>query len=233
MSKPADFLPEGARALVIGASGGIGSAMVMALGNRLGMGHVVTGSRSANELDIRDEASVAAFADTLTGKFDLIFCATGALELDGVAPEKSLKAMQADTLRAQFETNALGPAMLLKYLHPFLKQDSPAMFAILTARIGSIEDNRLGGWISYRAAKAAANQIIKTASIELSRANPNSICVALHPGTVQTELTRKYAKGSKTVPSTEACENLLKVMADLTPQHTGQFFDWKGEMIPW
>lgn len=233
MAQNPDFLPSGSRALVIGASGGIGSAMVIALGNQLGMGNVITASRSADGLDIRDEASVAAFAHTLTGAFDLIFCATGALEIDGVAPEKTIKSMHADTLRAQFETNALGPALLLKHLHPFLAKDRQAMFAVLTARIGSIDDNRLGGWISYRAAKAAANQIVKTASIELARTHPHSICVALHPGTVQTALTEAYAKGAKTVPASEACDNLMSVMAGLRPKDTGGFFDWQGAAINW
>lgn len=231
---PSDrFLPAGARALVVGASGGIGSALVGALHARLGGRNVVTRSRSTDHLDITDEASVAAFAQTLTGSFDLIICATGALELDGVGPEKTIKSMQADHMRAQFETNALGPAMVLKYLHPFLATDRHSLFAVLTARIGSIEDNRLGGWISYRAAKAAANQIIKTAAIELARTNPNAICVALHPGTVDTDLTRKYAKGYSVVSPDTAAQNLLRVMSGLTPDQTGSFWDWKGAQIPW
>lgn len=221
------------RALVIGASGGIGSAMVMALGNRLGMGNVVTGSRSADGLDICDEDSVSGFAAGLEGDFDLILVATGALQIGDAGPEKTIRKLSPAAMQAQFITNAIGPALLLKHLHPFLPKQGRAVFATLTARVGSIGDNNLGGWISYRAAKAAANQIIRTAAIEIALKRPEAICVALHPGTVQTELTEGFGIGASKIPPDEAAQNLLKVIEKLNSKDTGQFFDWKGAPIPW
>jgi len=221
------------RALVIGASGGIGSAMTMALGNVFGMQNVVTRSRWADGLDITDEGSVRTMVAGLEGPFDLIFIATGALELDGVGPEKTILAMTPETLRAQFEVNALGPALLIKHLHAFLPKDKRGILAVLTARVGSIGDNGLGGWISYRTAKAAAHQIIKTSALEIARKRDQSICVALHPGTVQTDLTQKYANGHPTVSPAQAAQNLLSVIDGLEPSDTGQFFDWAGKPVQW
>jgi NAD(P)-dependent dehydrogenase (short-subunit alcohol dehydrogenase family) len=218
-------------ALVIGASGGIGSALVAALEEREVR---VTGlSRSGDGLDVTDEASVEAHLGVLEGEFDLVFVATGALELDGRGPEKSLKELSAEAMEAQFRVNCVGPSLVLKHAVRLLPRDRECRFAALSARVGSIGDNGLGGWYSYRTAKAAVNQIIHGAAIELSRTHRQSICVALHPGTVETPLTEKFAGGHKTVPPQDAAQNLLDVLSALTPENTGQFFDWAGERVPW
>lgn len=218
-------------ALIIGASGGIGSALAQTLVSR---GSTVKSlSRSVDGLDVTDEASVETALGELAGPYDLIFVATGALELNGVGPEKSLRELTPEALEAQFRLNCLGPALVLKHAVRVLPRDRECRFAALSARVGSIGDNGLGGWYSYRTAKAALNQMIHSAAIELKRTHRQSICVALHPGTVQTDLTAKYAGGYKTVTRDAAADNLLSVLDSLTPAQTGLFFDWKGEQIPW
>lgn len=218
-------------ALVIGASGGIGSAVRAALEAR---GVAVTGlSRSEDGLDVTDEGSVARCLGDLEGPFDLVFVATGALELDGRGPEKSLKHLEADAMVAQFRLNCVGPSLVLKHSVRLLPRKGRAVFAALSARVGSIGDNGFGGWYSYRTAKAALNQMIHTGAIELGRTHKGAVCVALHPGTVETALTADYAKGHPTVPAEEAAANLLSVIDGLGPEDTGQFFDWRGERVPW
>jgi len=218
-------------ALIIGASGGIGSALCASLAAR---GVAVTGlSRSGDGLDVTDEASVAAVLGRLSGPFDLIFVATGALELNGQVAEKSLKQLSPDTMMEQFRLNCVGPAMVLKHGHHLLPRDRRGVFAALSARVGSIGDNGFGGWYSYRTAKAALNQMIHTGAIELARTHRQAGCVALHPGTVETPLTEKYARGHPTVPPAEAARNLLAVIDGLTPDQTGRFFDWQGKPVPW
>jgi len=217
--------------LIIGSSGGIGSALADHLG-QAGCS-VTTLSRSDDGLDVTDETSVAQFAKSLGGSFDLIFVATGGLELDGHRPEKSVRAISAEAMNAQFAVNAIGPALCMKHFSPLLAKDRQSVFAVLTAKIGSIEDNRLGGWISYRAAKAAANQIVKTASIELSRKNANSICVAVHPGTVRTTMTEKYVSSHKAEEPEKAAKNIINVLDGLTPEDTGSFVAYDGTRLPW
>jgi len=219
------------RALVIGVTGGIGAAARDALEAR---GDECIGlSRRGDGLDLRDEASISRAARRLEGPFELILDATGALEINGSAPEKSISAVTPEAMAAQFAVNAIGPALLLKHLHPFLPKRDRGVFASLSARVGSIGDNRLGGWISYRASKAALNQIMHTASIEIARGRPNSIVVALHPGTVATMLTREYAARHQTVAPEAAAATLLAVVDRLTPENTGGFFAWDGTPIPW
>lgn len=218
-------------ALVIGASGGIGSALVAELERR---DVYVTGlSRSVDGLDVTDEASVEAHLGALHGEYDLVFVATGALELEGRGPEKSLKELSAEAMEAQFRVNCVGPSLVLKHSVRLLPRDSECRFAALSARVGSIGDNGLGGWYSYRTAKAAVNQMIHCGAIELARTHRQSICVALHPGTVETPLTEKFAGGHKTVTPEAAARNLLDVLTTLTPENTGQFFDWAGKPVPW
>lgn len=219
------------RALVIGASGGIGAALAAALQD--GGAEVTCLSRSTHGLDLTDEGSISAALAPLTPPYDLIFVATGALELDGHRPEKSLRALDPAALAAQFAVNAIGPALLLKHALRLIPRDRTARFAALSARVGSIGDNRLGGWHSYRAAKAALNQLIHTAAIELARTHPQATLCTLHPGTVETPLTRAYASGHPTVPPATAARNLLGVLAALTPADSGGFFDWQGKTIPW
>lgn len=165
--------------------------------------------------------------------FDMVLVATGALEIGGAAPEKTLRALDGDTMQAQFLLNAVGPALVLKHARALLPRERRAVFAALSARVGSIGDNRAGGWYSYRAAKAALNQIIRTASIELARSHPQLACIALHPGTVATSFTEKYLGRHPAVAPSEAAENLLKVIDGVSAAQTGQFFDWAGRPVPW
>lgn len=218
-------------ALIIGASGGIGSAMAAALRAR---GVQVTAlSRRDDGLDVCDEASVAAALGPLEGPYDLIFVATGALEVAGAAPEKSLQAVTAKSLADQFAVNCIGPSLVMKYAVRLLPREGRSVFAALSARVGSIGDNRLGGWYAYRTAKAALNQMIHSGAIEAARSHRQAICVALHPGTVATDFTAKYAGRHRTVPPAEAAQNLLAVMDGLTPAESGLFFDWAGKQVPW
>lgn len=219
------------KALVIGDSGGIGAALVDALRGR---GAEVVGLSRRDGLDLTDQDSVARAADALADqRFDLIFNATGALVIDGQEPEKSIRAVEAGAMAAQFALNATGVALLLRYFSPLLRQDARAVFASLSARVGSIGDNRLGGWISYRAAKAAQNQIIRTAAVEIGRKNREHIVVALHPGTVETRLTDDYADRYPTISPEASAQALLAVIDRLTPEDNGSFWDWKGQRVEW
>lgn len=211
------------RSLVIGATGGIGGAAAAALASR---GEVVTLSRR-NGLDVTDEASVGAALGGLDGTFDLIFVATGALG----TPEKALRAVTAEEMTRQFAVNAIGPALILKHALRLLPRDRRAVFAALSARVGSIGDNGLGGWYSYRASKAALNQLLKTASVEVARSHRQAIIAGLHPGTVDTAFTTGY--GHDKVSPDQAAANLLSVIDALTPAQTGGFFDYAGKVIPW
>ncbi|WP_298844073.1 SDR family NAD(P)-dependent oxidoreductase [uncultured Roseobacter sp.] len=219
------------RILMIGASGGIGAAMTNAL--RARGDEVVTLSRSADGLDVTDEASVATLVGAQQGPFDLVFVATGALEINKAAPEKSIKSVTSRAMMDQFALNAVGPALVLRHAADLLPRDRVAMVAVLSARVGSVGDNRMGGWISYRSAKAAVNQIVHTAAIELSRSHRHSICIALHPGTVATPFTEKYLGRHPAVAADEAADNLIRVMEGLSPEDTGRFFDWAGKEVPW
>jgi len=219
------------KALIIGASGGIGSAVAQALSAR---GVAVTGlSRSEDGLDVTDESSVQSALERLVGPYDLIFVASGALEIGGARPEKALKQVTAQAMMDQFTLNCVGPSLVLKHAVPLLPRDRRCVFAALSARVGSIGDNGFGGWYSYRTSKAALNQMIRTGAIELARSHRDAICVALHPGTVATAFTEKYLGRHPSVPPSEAAQNLLAVIDDLTPAETGRFFDWQGKRVPW
>ncbi len=219
------------RALVVGSSGGIGSALVTALTAR---GYAVTGvSRRGDGLDVTDEASVARVLGALEPGFDLVIVATGALEIDGHRPEKSLRAVEPAALAAQFAVNAMGPALVLKHALRLMPRVRRAVFVALSARVGSIGDNALGGWYAYRAAKAALNQLIHTAAIEVARSHPQAVVACLHPGTVATGFTEKYVGSRPTVTPDVAAGNLLAVVDGLTPAETGGFFDWQGKAVAW
>jgi len=219
------------RVLIIGASGGVGSALAAAYSLR---GDQVTGlSRSKDGLDLTDEARVAKVLGGLAGPFDIVLVASGALEIDGAVPEKSIKSISQKALMDQFALNAVGPALVLRHAHDLLPRDGRGVFAVLSARVGSIGDNKIGGWISYRSAKAALNQIIRTGAIELARSHKHSICVALHPGTVKTPFTEQYLARHPAVEASEAAENILGVLDELGTKDTGCFFDWAGKPVPW
>lgn len=218
------------RTLVVGASGGIGGALVRM---SRASGEAVTGlSRAADRLDITDEGSIEDVFGRLDGPFDTIIVATGALSGGIGGPEKTVKAIDPSAMTALFALNAIGPALVLKHAMRLLPRDRRSVFAALSARVGSIGDNRLGGWYSYRASKAALNQLIHTAAIELARSHRHAICVALHPGTVATPLTENYAGHAK-VSADVAARNLLDVIGGLTVSDSGGFFDWAGKPVPW
>lgn len=219
------------RALVIGASGGTGAAI--AAGLEENGAEVCRLSRRDDGLDVCDERSIARAAAKVNEEFDLIFIATGVLEVDGARPEKSFLEIDPRAMAAVFATNAIGPALLIKHFAGKLSRERRAVLAALSARVGSIGDNRLGGWASYRASKAALNQIVRTASIEIARSRAQAAVVALHPGTVETQLSAEYARGHARMPAPEAARKMLRVMERLTPADTGKFFAYDGAEIPW
>ncbi|MEM7190474.1 MAG: SDR family oxidoreductase [Pseudomonadota bacterium] len=184
-------------------------------------------------LDWRDPERAEAALIALDGPFDLIFDATGALTIDDQGPEKALKVIDAEAMAAQFAINAIGPALALKHYDRLMPRHGRSVFATLSARVGSIGDNRLGGWISYRAAKAALNQIVHTASIEIARKRPEAIVVALHPGTVATPLSKPFSGQRKTFMPEEAAAKLLAVLDGLRPEDNGSFFAYDGSRITW
>ncbi|MDX8354890.1 SDR family NAD(P)-dependent oxidoreductase [Cognatiyoonia sp. IB215182] len=219
------------RALVIGASGGIGSAVYQQLQED---GWDVTGlSRSVDGFDVGNEASVVRAMERLEGPFELVFIAVGILAPLWGAPEKTIAALKHDDMARVFQVNAIGPALIMSRLAGMLPKDRRCVVATLSARVGSIGDNQIGGWYSYRASKAALNQIMHGAAIEFARSHKQSICVALHPGTVATQFTANYAGRHKTVAADEAARNLLAVIHGLTPAQTGGFFDYAGQEIVW
>ena len=219
------------RALVIGASGGIGSAVFARL---KADGWDVTGlSRSVDGFDVGNAGSVARCMEMQTGTFDLIFVAIGILAPLWGAPEKALSAIKPEDMARVFAVNTIGPALILRHAARLLPKDRRSVVATLSARVGSIGDNKIGGWHSYRASKAALNQIVHGAAIELGRSHKQSICVSLHPGTVETSFTENYAGRHKTVPADEAASNLLGVIAKLTPAQSGGFYDYAGTEIVW
>lgn len=219
------------RALIVGASGGIGSAVADALEAR-GVA-VARLSRREDGLDVADEGSVEAALGALEGPFDLIFVTTGALVVGGHEPEKTVRAVTMEGLAGQFAVNAAGPMLVLKHALPLLPREGRSVLAALSARVGSIGDNSIGGWHAYRAAKAALNQLLHGAAIELARTHPEAVVLALHPGTVATDFTAKYAGRHRTVPPQEAAANLLSVIEGATPEMSGGFYDYAGEAIPW
>ena len=218
------------RSLIIGASGGIGGALCHALQAR---GPVVGLSRSRDGLDVTDEASIERLLGAQEGAFDLVVVATGALQIGAAAPEKTLRALNAEAMLAQFAVNAVGPALMIKHALRLMPRGAPSRLAVLSARVGSIGDNRLGGWYSYRAANAELNQILHSAAIEAARSHPQTVLVALHPGTVATRLTEAHSGGHPTVTLKAAAAHLLAVLDGLTPADSGGFFDWQGKPVPW
>ncbi|WP_068112081.1 SDR family NAD(P)-dependent oxidoreductase [Tropicimonas marinistellae] len=217
-------------ALVIGASGGIGAAMTTSLSGR---GVDVTGvSRSVDGLDVTDQGSVDRVLGALHGPFDFLFVASGVLAPNGAEPEKSLGQISAAQMAHVLAVNTIGPAMILRHAPRLLPRKGRSVLAVLTARVGSIGDNQLGGWYSYRASKAAANQIVRTAAIEIGRSHREAAVIALHPGTVATPFTENYPGHRKVAPAA-AAENLLRVIDGVGPEHSGRFFDWAGEEVPW
>ncbi|UWS81018.1 SDR family NAD(P)-dependent oxidoreductase [Phaeobacter sp. G2] len=218
------------RALVIGASGGIGAALCTALAKH---GSEVTQiSRTADGFDLTNPENVERVLTACHGPFDTVLVASGILATEGARPEKSLSEISAENMAQVMAVNAIGPALVLQNVPRLLPKDGRCVVGVITARVGSIGDNHLGGWYSYRAAKAAANQIVRTAAIEIARKRKNAIVVSLHPGTVETPFTKAYPGHQKVAPS-EAAANLVAVLDQLSPSQNGGFFDWAGQPVPW
>jgi NAD(P)-dependent dehydrogenase (short-subunit alcohol dehydrogenase family) len=224
-------------AVVIGASGGIGAALCEALAEEGIYDAVHPLSRSgANRIDIEDEASIAAAAARIAAGPPpaLVVVATGLLHDGENGPEKTYRDLDAAWLAKTLAVNAIGPALLAKHLLPLMRKQGRTVFAVLSARVGSISDNRLGGWYGYRMAKAALNQLVRTLSIEEKRRNDRSIVVGLHPGTVDTGLSKPFQgnvrAGTLFTPD-RAASQLLDVIDGLTVTSSGRLFDFEGKEV--
>ena len=240
-------LTSPARVAVIGASGGIGAAVVDWLRDDPRAGAVYALSRSPaadaenavrpGQIDILDEKSVhnAARRVGAEGALDLVFVATGILHRgDALQPEKRLQDIDAGAMAEVMRINAIGPAVVARPFLPLMRRGAKSTFAAISARVGSISDNRLGGWASYRASKAALNMLIRTFSIEHARTHPAGVCVALHPGTVDTALSRPFQSRvpeGKLFSSRYSAERLLTVLDGLGPEDSGGFFAWDGSSV--
>lgn len=223
-------------AVVIGATGGVGAAVVEQLraSGRYGVVHAL--SRSGTGLDLEDEATIAAAATTIgQGPAPtLVFVATGVLH-NGPSPERTYRSLSAEHLLRDYRVNAIGPALVAKHVLPLLPRDRRAVFVALSARVGSIGDNRLGGWHAYRASKAALNMILTNLSIEMARSHPQAVIAGLHPGTVDTALSRPFQKGvspERLFTPDRSAHALLTVLDGLTPADSGGVFAWDGVRIP-
>ena len=231
-----DALPSAmTKAIVIGAQGGIGSALAAAIEAR--GGEVIRLSRHSDPpLDLDDDGSIAAAAAALAERapFDLILIATGLLHGTGVSPEKSVSRIDGAALDRLFRINATGPALVMRHFLPLLARDRRSVMAALSARVGSIGDNRLGGWVGYRSAKAALNQIITTVAIELARTHPNIILAGLHPGTVATDLSAPFQRNvapDRLFTPAQSAAHLLDVIDGLMPTDSGGCLDFAGKRI--
>ena len=235
-------------AIVIGTTGGLGRAFVETVADDRRVDSVLALSRTpasfasecvnAATIDIEDEAAIEAAASAARDResaYQLIIVATGILHAAGMSPEKSWNALSPDTLATAYRTNAIGPALVAKHFLPLLDRDTKSVFTCLSARVGSIEDNALGGWHAYRASKAALNMILRTLSIELARKNTMAICAGLHPGTVDTPLSKPFQSGvpeGKLFTPAYSAAKLISLIDGLTSADTGHVFAWDGQRIP-
>jgi len=229
-------LPPGFKAIVLGATGAIGGAFEKALLRMPACAGVIgLGRQTDPAFDLEDEASIAACARAVApaGPFDLIVDATGALHIDGVAPEKRLQDLNAGRLSRAFMVNAIGPALLMKHFIPLLPAKSRCMFATLSARVGSITDNRKGGWYGYRASKAARNMLLRTAAIEACRQRREAVFVALQPGTVRSRLSAPFAAGADAMDPDVSAALLLGAIDALPARGEAVFIDYRGQRIEW
>ncbi len=231
-------LPNGGCAVIFGSSGAIGSALENRLKFEKTIERTAGFSRSTSpSVDITVEKSIADAASAVS-EFDypvrLLIDATGFLHDDDTYPEKALAKIDGFKMAYAMAVNAIGPALLMKHFLPLLPKEGKSVFCTLSARVGSIADNRLGGWYSYRSSKAALNQIVRTSAIELKRLRPDALCVAYHPGTVDSPLSDPFLKSRFQAQSAaEAAEGCLSVLDHLTPSQSGGFFDYKGAEVPW
>ncbi len=219
-------------AVIIGASGGIGAALADALAIDPGVALLTRLSRPM--LDLENPASITAAAAALPAPPDLVICATGLLHADDHRPERALKELEPGWLARNFAVNAIGPALVAQAFLPLMPREGRSLFAALSARVGSISDNRIGGWHGYRASKAALNQFLRTIAIEHARRSPDALVIGLHPGTVDTGLSKPFQKMAKMLITPDECAaHLLAVIDSRAPEHTGRVFDWQGlEIVP-
>ena len=228
------------RALVFGAGGGLGAAFAAELSSHPRVERVYSAARRAAppwQFTLQDEASIAAVvaAAAAEGPLDLVLVATGVLHGAQLRPEKSWRSLDAAALAEAFAVNATGPALIAKHALGHLRRDAKSVFACLSARVGSIEDNRLGGWHAYRASKAALNMLVRTCAVELRQRNPGALCVALHPGTVDTALSKPFQNAvdpAKLFTPAQSARALLGVLDRLTPADSGRLWAWDGQPIP-
>ncbi len=232
--------------LIIGISGAIGRAMADHIGVRHPDCLIVGASRQKPDdypdhwqhqrFDLEDEASLEKLAKSLNAEFDLIFVATGFLHNNTIKPEKSLRDLSFDHMQHVFALNVIGPSLCIKHLSPLMNTSTKSVFALLSARVGSISDNRLGGWYSYRASKAALNMMIKSAAIEINRRFKSKIIAGLHPGTVDSDLSKPFQGGvpqGQLFTAQHSAKNLLNVIENLASDQSGKCFDWQGkEIVP-
>ena len=229
-------LISGYRAMVMGATGSIGSACVSVLrGDSNCSGVIALSRQSDTPLMLENEASIAQAADAVraSGPFHLIIDATGALTIDGQGPEKSLSALDAERLMRSFQVNTIGPALVMKHFIPLLDGKQRAIYAKLSARVGSISDNKKGGWYGYRSAKAALNMMLQTAAIETLRKKPEAIFVALQPGTVASRLTTPFVKQEDCLTPEASAQGMMQSMDALQVSDGAQFIDYAGNKIAW
>ena len=224
--------------MIIGATGGVGAALTEGVRTSGAFSEVIGLSRSSEPaLDLTDEASVKAAAEDIGARgapLRLILVATGFLHDEDFQPERANRALDPDHLARAFALNATGPALIAKHFTPLMPREGKSVFAALSARVGSIGDNRLGGWHAYRASKAALNQLVRTMSIEVARKRKAAILACLHPGTVATRLSEPFSKrGLDVRPPDEAAADILSVIDGLTAADTGGFFDHKGDRVDW
>ena len=227
-------LGDGYRALVIGASGALGTAFCELLKQDPRCAGVrALGRHTVPELDLERPETIANAATELAAEapYQLIVHAAGLLHRDRIKPEKSFSAIESEALQAVFQVNTLGPALVLRHFLPLL--EPRGAMAMLSAKVGSIGDNRLGGWYAYRASKAALNMLIKTAAIELARTRPQSRLLSLHPGTVVSGLSQPFRGATNARPADVAAAQLLTLIDQLTPADSGHFFAYDGERLPW
>jgi NAD(P)-dependent dehydrogenase (short-subunit alcohol dehydrogenase family) len=224
-------------AIIIGAKGGIGAALADAMEQRNDGTRVIRLHRASTPpVDLADEDSIAAAAaeiEAMAYDISLVVVATGLLHADGRGPEKSLRELDAAWMARNFQINAIGPALVAKHFLPIMVRQNPIYFAALSARVGSISDNRLGGWHSYRASKAALNMLIRNIAIEWQRKNPQSVVVGLHPGTVETSLSAPFRGNpahERFTPERSA-QDMLSVLHGLSPEESGQIFAYDGSII--
>ncbi len=227
-------------AIIIGASGGLGASfadIIERAGNHDRVFRLSRNTEAHIAADVTDENSLKRAAELILAENiqpDLVIVATGILYAQDKRPERSMRELDADWMMENYRINAIGPAIAAKHFIPIMPKKGRSVFAVLSARVGSISDNKMGGWYGYRASKSALNMIVRNLSIEAQRRNPDAIVVALHPGTVETALSAPFAgggqNGERFTPE-QSSGKLLHVLQKLLPEDSGQIFDYDGRLI--